>query len=266
MPINEVPLRSMGRKAFTLVELLIVIGIIAVLIAILLPALNGARRHAQEIKCRANLRSLGQGLAMYNNSTGYFPGCYVLNTHVVWAPRLRVFLNGERGSFLCPARDPDRFTWTDELVAGNVAADRGMTKYGYDLGERMLNLTRTPFSYGYNGGVTDGRRPPLSLSGDVTPDASWADRELRVTRVRVPSEMIAIADGQGDGEGDPWILMGREGGARVGTVHRGGANVLFCDGHVEWYRFEDITLPPNPTEDENRRVLPLWRNDHQLSN
>jgi prepilin-type N-terminal cleavage/methylation domain-containing protein len=76
-----VELPAVSKRAFTLVELLVVIGIIAVLIAVLLPALGRARAQANRVVCLSNIRQLDTAILMYcNDNKGWFPTCAYWST------------------------------------------------------------------------------------------------------------------------------------------------------------------------------------------
>jgi len=107
------PNRDPKQRAFTLVELLVVIGIIALLISVLLPALNAARRQANQVKCAAALRQIGTAFRLYE---GDFKGVWPVAVHSV-------------GNTNFPIVEERR--WYD-LIAKYVSSARGqyeMTKY-----------------------------------------------------------------------------------------------------------------------------------------
>jgi prepilin-type processing-associated H-X9-DG protein/prepilin-type N-terminal cleavage/methylation domain-containing protein len=278
--------RYTRNAAFTLVELLVVIGIIAVLIGILLPALNSARRAANQVACSSNLRQMGLAMTMYINETKFYPGHTASadgkgggNIYAVWPTRLRKYMKGSQGVFKCPTQDAN-FDWLPNQTAPPVAVNTD-TGYGYNIGESLLLRDSGHFSYGYNDwgagqdpttgfirrdGAPTASSKQLGLGGDL-----WdpGGRELKASRVRRAAEMIAIADNKPDGNWD-FCIDPCDPAQAPAPIHSGGANFLWCDGHVtrmlqKEYVLFDIKNPsihyPPGTAPWNK-VAAMWNNDH----
>jgi prepilin-type processing-associated H-X9-DG protein/prepilin-type N-terminal cleavage/methylation domain-containing protein len=268
MELREVDSGSDSRRGFTLVELLVVVGIITVLIAILMPALSKAREHANRVKCAANLRSVGQALVMYTHQYRYYPACEIDGYAIagaVWVPRLRAFTGGSKDVFLCPSRD-DSFRWSDAGPEPVVPAFGVFLELGYEPGEPLVNgNAHFSYAYNYNGTTSSGPAGQLGLGG--SPTVSFIDNrdfaELPAGKVRRADDMIAVMDSDGDGcfdfRVDPWRRRDR---VQPGTVHSGGANVLFCDGHVTWYLQQDLLIGDPDTAADSPKIR-MWNNDHR---
>jgi prepilin-type N-terminal cleavage/methylation domain-containing protein/prepilin-type processing-associated H-X9-DG protein len=282
--------RSPGRRgAFTLVELLVTIAIIALLGALLLPALSGAKYHAKNATCRNNLRQISVALALYTTTHGFFPPARgFLPPGSAPAPDLEwmSYLDLTK-TYLTPQGSEINFS--PEGMLGGVFRcpfDRGriVTVFEISLGQLGAPIrlaTRLPGSYGYNAwSITVGPgENSLGLAGthDFQTKITTPTRD---TAVAAPSEMIALGDDFSrsinpayDGFISlPHMNIAPAVHSAVNLVkgsksepppkkqptfvsHRGRANRAFVDGHLE---AEDMRRPFKATDTELRR----WTKDH----
>jgi len=193
-----------------LIELLVVIAIITLLAALLLPALSRARATGLCAACKSNLHQMGIGLGLYTSQYKQYPPWQpggFSGQAGDWDFILLPFTGNNPKLFLCSAKQASSL-WT--------------------------NLTVANPTYGYNALGTGPHANPLGLtSGLGASGVNW--NGLLEVRVVVPCDMIAIGD---------YLELAKQDGDITGALdeqddyvanrHNGGANVVFCDGHVEY--------------------------------
>jgi prepilin-type processing-associated H-X9-DG protein/prepilin-type N-terminal cleavage/methylation domain-containing protein len=229
------PLSPSRSDGFTLVEILVVLGIIAILAAILLPAFARARDGARRATCAGNLKQIGLAMQLYaqdNNHHYPFVGQPDNNPNCsLWADRVYPYVKSAQ-VFQCPAYE--RGEYRPGCPASENTED-WKQEITYD-GSYDLNSPFGSFSIIISGG---GDSRSIGIGLDF--------RGASESRYQRPASTILVLDGDGN-----FVNPGREtppftGAALrewgVDTRHDNGSNVAFADGHVKWLSLDALTKP-----------------------
>jgi prepilin-type processing-associated H-X9-DG protein len=208
------------RAAFTVIELVVCAAILALLVALLLPAVQGTREASRKMQCAANLRQIGIAISAYESAHGMFPpgGSYGASLHVSLLPfldqsplyKLYDFAKRDDSAvrftkvplYLCPS-DPAPVAWpatTPGEIATSYAgnAGTGVLKYGYNGMFRHISAASPPLRDGpiRAQDVFNGMSNTAAVSEILFSDGSFT--RLRVTwnspqRFSTPGEQDEFA-------------------------------------------------------------------------
>jgi prepilin-type N-terminal cleavage/methylation domain-containing protein/prepilin-type processing-associated H-X9-DG protein len=227
-----------SRRGFTLVELLVVIGIIAVLISLLLPALNTARANAVTLQCLSNLRQM---VIAANEYAGVNNNSYPIAIYATYVAPISTSFQWD-------------FTVTTNTTSGAQTVAPGLLWQG----QANMAVQQCPAFDGASNAAPDpftGYNYNTSYIGHGQGEFVVAPAKLN--QVKYPAQCAIFGDGQYSAGADkfmrapfPPVINGVtdphnfEASGTQGFRHRGGTNVAFCDGHAEtlWIRYTN-TVP-----------------------
>lgn len=224
------------RRAFSLVEVLVVIGIIALLIAMLMPALRAARDHARRVACASQLRQVGTALLMYANANhGWLPAWSGWHTYPAGGPE-----------------DQEGPAWTIELMPYIGSPDSAVYNCPGFPGKCRNYFLSAVWASRNRLSATQLSAIKMSsrfiLSGDVTQPNVYPPPYGTAEHSTIDADL--------SDEAEPLLAFPQEGGF---VMHRGGSNVLFDDMHVDSFReFEVNLMTYHP-----RRMM-SWSDVHAL--
>lgn len=221
MSITRRGMSSRPRRAFTLVELLVVVGIIAVLIAVLMPSLTKARQQAFQLMCASNLRQIGLAMVQYQQDyRGY------LLTTIPWYP------NYPPGGSMNQPDSPYKISWLGFLWEKNYLHAANVVKCPTDA-VVTAGSYHPPYSYGPPPGPSGTAGygynwAGLGQYGIYPPESPFHERQWKITEIHDAAHKFWASDNS-----DLTSLVGDYMYPHTTLIrHRGNVNYLWLDSHV----------------------------------